>query len=111
MNTNTPETARLEKALESQIDLAALVNKLERERDESRKLLRDANRGAERNAHISQSLASQLVEARRERDEARAQHAADVDELNQRLIDRHADMMATIVELRNKLTELQRQLT
>jgi hypothetical protein len=49
------------------------ARRLERERDEARKLLRDANRGAERNAHISQSLASQLVESRRELDEARAQ--------------------------------------
>ena len=39
MNTNTPETTRLGKALEGQIDLAALVNKLERERDEARAAL------------------------------------------------------------------------
>jgi hypothetical protein len=153
MNAPTPETDAHMLGGSYSFDVE-FARRLERERDESRKLLRDANRGAERNAHISQSLASQLVESRRERDEARAEaahwksnhdnqvaiksaliqrpdlgdraqriatlikerdesrakHAADVAELNQRLIDRHTDMMATIVELRNKLTELQRQL-
>jgi hypothetical protein len=38
----------------------------ERERDEARKHLRDANRGAEINAHINQKYAQQIIDARDE---------------------------------------------
>jgi len=80
MNTNTPETDAKSFWLTDDFPIqysgkscvtADFARRLERERDESRKLLRDSNRGAERNAHISQSLASQLVEARRENAEMR----------------------------------------
>jgi hypothetical protein len=43
---------------------AEVARKLERERDEARKHLRDANRGAEINAHINQKFAQQLIDAR-----------------------------------------------
>jgi hypothetical protein len=69
MNAPTPETDAHMLGGSYSFDVE-FARRLERERDESRKLLRDANRGAERNAHISQSLASQLVDARRELDEA-----------------------------------------
>lgn len=39
------------------------AEKLERERDEARKHLRDANRGAQVNARINQSMAGKLNEA------------------------------------------------
>ena len=38
--------------------------KTERERDEARKHLRDANRGAEINAHINQKFAQRIIDAR-----------------------------------------------
>ena len=70
--SDTPETdAPIPTGVDPFACMAARARNLERERDESRKLLRDSNRGAERNAHISQSLASQLVEARRENAEMR----------------------------------------
>jgi hypothetical protein len=40
------------------------ARKLERERDEARKHLRDANRGAEINAHINQKFGQQIIDAR-----------------------------------------------
>ena len=42
------------------------AEKLERERDEARKHLRDANRGAQVNARINQSMAGKLNEARQQ---------------------------------------------
>lgn len=51
---------------------AECARQLERERDEARKHLAAANKGAEINAHINHSLAAKLAEAKRERDEARA---------------------------------------
>ena len=42
------------------------ARKLERERDEARKHLRDANRGAQINARINQSMAGKLNEARQQ---------------------------------------------
>jgi len=57
-------------------NLVQLARRLERERDEARielervrKELVDANRGAEKNAHINNSLCSKLIKAERERDE------------------------------------------
>jgi hypothetical protein len=47
----------------------------------------------------------------RERDEARAQHAADVAELNTRLIDRQRDMMDTIVMLRTAVRTAEAELS
>jgi hypothetical protein len=47
----------------------------------------------------------------RERDASRAQHAADVAELNARLIDRHADMMATIVMMRTEVRTAEAELS
>jgi len=46
----------------------------------------------------------------RERDEARAKHAADVEELNQRLIKRQQDMLSVIIDLRNEKREIERDL-
>lgn len=43
---------------------------LRKERDEARKHLAAANKGAEINAHINNSLAAKLAKAKRERDEA-----------------------------------------
>jgi Mg2+ and Co2+ transporter CorA len=43
----------------------------------------------------------------RERDEARKQHAADVDELNARLTKQQSDMLDTIVELRRENVRMQ----
>jgi len=43
---------------------AAILGELERRRDEARKHLRDANKGAEINAHINQKFAQQLIDAR-----------------------------------------------
>lgn len=51
--------------------VADFARKLERERDEARKHLAAANKGAEINAHINHSLAAKLAEAKRERDEMR----------------------------------------
>jgi len=55
---------------------AEFAEKLECQRDEARselervrKELVDSNRGAERNAHINNSLCSKLIQAERERDE------------------------------------------
>jgi hypothetical protein len=40
------------------------ARRLQRERDEARKHLRDANRGAEINAHINQKFGQQIIDAR-----------------------------------------------
>ena len=52
-------------ATESVVD-SNITRKLERERDEARKHLRDANRGAQVNARINQSMAGKLNEARQQ---------------------------------------------
>lgn len=87
MNTNmnttrpTPETDAVAwvvafgyQHLNEDVDVvgAEFARQLERERDEARKHLAAANKGAEINAHINHSLAAKLAEAKRERDEARA---------------------------------------
>jgi hypothetical protein len=51
------------KTVEGDFVLAKFARQLERERDESRKLLREANRGAERNAHVNRLLAQHLNES------------------------------------------------
>lgn len=51
------------KALDGEVVMADFARKLERERDEARKHLRDANRGAQVNARINQSMAGKLNEA------------------------------------------------
>lgn len=88
MNTNmnttrpTPETDAVAwvvafgyQHLNEDVDVvgAEFARQLERERDEARKHLAAANKGAEINAHINHSLAAKLAEAKRERDEARDQ--------------------------------------
>ena len=71
--SETPETDAVIKNVGDGPYIAYLVHfarKLERERDEARRDLAAANRGAERNAKINQSLCAKLEEAQRERDEA-----------------------------------------
>lgn len=60
---------------------------------ELQKLLADANRGAERNAHINRSFAGQINQLH-----------SDVRELNERLTKQQSDMLDTIVQLRAELT-------
>ena len=69
-------------------DLPNLARTLETELTATRKYLADANRGAQVNAHINQSLAGQLNVARR-----------DIHELNERLIDRQKTLMEQAVKL------------
>jgi len=54
------------KAPDGEVVMAEFARKLERERDEARKHLRDANRGAQVNARINQSMAGKLNEARQQ---------------------------------------------
>ena len=60
---------------------------------ELKKHLEDANRGAERNAHINRSFAGQINQLH-----------SDVRELNERLTKQQSDMLDTIVQLRAELT-------
>lgn len=69
-------------------NLVTFARQLETELAVTRKFLADANRGAQVNAHINQSLAGQLNVARR-----------DITELNDRLIDRQQTLMAQAVKL------------
>jgi len=63
---------------------------------ELKKHLEDANRGAERNAHINRSFAGQINQLH-----------SDIRELNERLTKQQADMLDTIVQLRLELTRWQ----
>lgn len=112
MNTNTPETDAhmLGGSYSFDVDFA---RRLKRERDDARAEAAHWKANHDNQVKIKSILIqrpdlgdrSQRIEKLiKERDEARAQHAADVAELNQRLIDRHADMMATIVQLRQALS-------
>lgn len=88
---------------EGEIAMCDFARTLEREKDEARnQLARICKEGFDNQDTIGLEPADDYV--LRKLAEMRARHAADVAELNQRLIDRHADMMATIVELRQALS-------
>ena len=77
-----------------------------RERDEARKHLRDANRGAEINAHINQKFAQQLIDAREQIKELiyianRAISLAEIDVEN--------DKFGIVSELRYELRQIMRE--
>jgi len=73
MTTNTQRTDAFRASIEADLHAewddytnsawAGFAGALERERDEARKHLRDANRGAQVNARINQSMAGKLNEA------------------------------------------------
>jgi hypothetical protein len=68
---NTPETDKRvwsdhSEGILYQVVEASFARRLEIQRDEARKHLRDANRGAEINAHINQKYAQQIIDARDE---------------------------------------------
>ena len=89
--TPTPRTDANESITCKEGDLCIapdFARQLETELTATRKYLADANRGAQVNAHINQSLAGQLNVARR-----------DIAELNERLIDRQQTLMAQAVKL------------
>jgi hypothetical protein len=59
--SDTPETNAFKRTVG--VPWWEFAGQLERERDEARKLLREANRGAERNAHVNRLLAQHLNES------------------------------------------------
>jgi len=113
MNTSTPEIMQALDAIlrehgelcedTAPAILVKLCKKLGRERDEARgQLARICKEGFGNDDTIGLEPADDYV--LRKLADLRIKHSADVAELNQRLIDRHADMMATIVHLRQALS-------
>jgi hypothetical protein len=78
---------------------------MQKERDEARKHLRDANRGAEINAHINQKFGQQIIDAREQIKELiyiseRAIALAEIDFEN--------DKFGVVSELRDDLAKIKK---
>jgi hypothetical protein len=78
---------------------------MQKERDEARKHLRDANRGAEINAHINQKFGQQIIDAREQIKELIyiAERAIDLAE-----IDFENDKFGVVSELRDDLAKIKK---
>ena len=101
MNTPTPRTDANESITCKEGDPCIapdFARQLETELAVTRKFLADANRGAQVNSHINQSLAGQLNVARR-----------DIAELNERLIDRRQTLMAESMQTQRRVIDWKSQ--